>query len=146
MKKKPILIVLFIATIAIAFIVYQYTFRKVAPNVAHKKADAELTAADLLEAFENNEQSANTLYLGKILIVSGTVESVSQDSLPSIYIKDTTSLSGVICGFDQNTPDVSNIQKGAEIRIKGICTGYLMDVILNKCSIEPAVNSSKQTK
>lgn len=146
MKKKQILIVLLIVTIAIAFIIYLYTFRKVAPNVSHRKADAELTAVKLLEAFENNEQSANTLYLGKILIVSGTVESVSMDSLPSVYIKDPTSVSGVICGFDQNAPDVSNIQKGAEIRIKGICSGYLMDVILNKCSIEPTVNTNNQEK
>ena len=144
MKKKQILIVLLIAALGVVFIIYQYTFRKAAPNVAHKKADAELTAIDLLEAFERNEQSANTLYLGKILIVSGTVESVSLDSLPSVYIKDPTSVSGVICGFDQNASGIASVQKGAEIRIKGICTGYLMDVILNKCSIEPALNANKQ--
>jgi hypothetical protein len=138
MKKKWILVILLIVGIALAFVVIKYTFRKAAPNVADKKADVELTAMALVEAFENNEQAANALYLGKIVIINGTVESVSHDSLSSIYIKDPASVSGVICGFDQTTSDITTVHKGEEIHIKGVCTGYLMDVILNKCSIEPA--------
>jgi hypothetical protein len=100
------------------------------------KPDFIMDAKDLTEAFKINEAEANDLYLDKVISVSGIVESISQDSMEiTVYLKEKDAVSGVICSFDRDT-DVSVIMEGNRVQIKGKCTGYLLDVILNKCSID----------
>ncbi len=100
------------------------------------KPDFIMYARDLTEAFNTNEAEANDLYLDKVISVSGIVESISEDSMEiTVYLKEKDAVSGVICSFDRDT-DVSGIMEGTRVQIKGKCTGYLLDVILNKCSIE----------
>lgn len=100
------------------------------------KPDYVMDAKDLTEAFKINEAEANNLYLEKIISVSGIVESISEDSMEiTVYLKEKDAVSGVICSFDRDT-DVSGIMEGTRVQIKGRCSGYLLDVILNKCSIE----------
>jgi hypothetical protein len=138
MKPKIRLLALaFVIIVLAAGLVWNYTFKKAETNVSVKKADYEIKAADLLSAFDSNESTANTQYLNKILSVSGLVESVSEDSIGiSVYLKEPDAASGVICGFDLKSNDVSLIRKGSRVTIKGICTGYLLDVVMNKCSVE----------
>ncbi|HEX2393732.1 MAG TPA: hypothetical protein VHI78_00205 [Bacteroidales bacterium] len=113
-----------------------YTFRKSAVTVGSKKADVEIDAAGLLDAFEADEPKANEIYLGKIVSVTGKVESVSEDSIGiSVYLKEDEDIAGIICSFDKSANDVATIDKGNIVEIKGICTGYLMDVILNRCAL-----------
>jgi hypothetical protein len=138
MKPKiRLLVVAFVIIIAAAALVWNYTFKKAETSVSVKKADYEIKAADLLAAFDSNESTANAQYLNKILSVSGLVESVTEDSIGiSVYLKEPDAVSGVICGFDLKSNDVSLIRKGSRVTIKGICTGYLLDVVMNKCSVE----------
>ncbi len=120
------------------YAIWKYTFRESDKNVASEKPDYAITASGLLEAFEKDEVAANTLYLDKVLLVSGTVESVTPDtSGVSVYLKESDALSGVICSFDKKSIDTAIIKKGLQASVKGICTGYLMDVVMNKCSMEP---------
>jgi len=138
MSKKIWLIILFIVLALIAaFIVWRYTFRKSETTAASMKTDFYLDASTLLREFENNEDSANYRYLDKVIVVTGTVESVTSDSLSvSLYLKETDAISGVICSFDRDALDPVTIQAGTTVKVKGICTGYLMDVVINKCSLE----------
>jgi hypothetical protein len=106
-------------------------------NVSSEKLDYAITASGLLQAFETDENAANALYLDKILLVSGTIESVSSDSLGiSVYLKEGDAIAGVICSFEKESIDTALIRKDNQVKVKGICTGYLMDVVLNKCSLE----------
>lgn len=100
------------------------------------KPDFIMEATDLIKAFESNESLANDVYLNKIISLSGIVESISEDSLEiTVYLKEKDAKSGIICSFDRDA-NISDIVKGVRIQIKGKCTGYLMDVIMNKCSVE----------
>lgn len=100
------------------------------------KPDFIMEATDLIQAFEADESLANDVYLNKIISVSGIVESISEDSLEiTVYLKEKNAVSGIICSFDRDA-DISDVMKGVRIQIKGRCTGYLMNVILNKCSVE----------
>jgi hypothetical protein len=137
MNKKRNIVVLVLVLIAVAVVVWVYVFRKSEASVASEKADYEINAAELLTAFETNELTANTSYLGKILSVTGMVESITEDSVGiMVYLKESDAVSGVICSFDKQSLDLSKITQGKTSRIKGICTGYLMDVVMNKCSLE----------
>jgi len=140
-KYRYILAFVILALLA-AVLVWKYTFRKSDISVASQKADVEIAASKLLQAFETDENAANALYLDKIVLVSGIVESISEDSLGvSVYLKESDAVGGVICSFDKSAIDVSMAKKGLPLSIKGICTGYLMDVVLNKCSLESGVKN-----
>ena len=130
-----------LAVIIIGLIVgtftFLYVFRKADVSVASKKADVEIRATELLKKFTDNEASANAEFLDKVIAVSGLIDKVTEDSTSvSVCLKNPEDASGIICGFDKTAIDKSNLKPGGTIRIKGICTGYLMDVVLNKCSIE----------
>lgn len=134
-RFRNIFLILLVLVIA-AVLVWMYTFKKADTDVSSKKADYALSSSELLAAFEKNETEANQKYLNKIVIVTGTVESVSQDSVGiSVYLKEPDAMAGIICGFNSEG-NVTGIRKGTSINVKGICTGYLMDVVLNKCSVE----------
>lgn len=123
--------------IVIAALAWKYTFRKTETNVSSRKAEYNLDASVLVNAFETDENAANELYLNRIISVTGTVESVSEDSIGiSVYLKEPDALSGIICGFELDADDITGIDKGEQATIKGLCTGYLMDVVFNKCSVE----------
>lgn len=137
MVKKRILIPVFIIIAAAAvFLGVRYTLRESESSVASEPAVASIGASELLILYETNEDSANQLYLGKVIAVTGIVDSYSEDSLSvSVYLKNPEDFSGVTCVFDKSLIDASFIQAGSETSIKGICSGYLFDVILNKCAL-----------
>jgi len=127
---------LFIIGLIAGTFVYLYTFRKADLSIASKKADIELKAADLLKNFTEKEDSANAVYLDKVIAVTGLIEKVTEDSASiTVYLKNPQDMAGVMCGFNKSTVDKSTFKPGNSICIKGICTGYLMDVVLNKCAV-----------
>lgn len=139
MKRNTIriLIPLIILGLVAAGIVWKYTFRQTENSVASKKADIELDADKLIAFFETNEDSANVAFLNKIIVVTGNVDNIKQDnSVVTVYLKNQGSTTGIICSFDKSIIDIGVIKPGEPLKIKGICTGYLLDVVLNKCSIE----------
>jgi len=140
-KYRYILSFLVLALLAV-LLAWKYTFRPSDTSVVAKKADVEIDASKLLQAFETDENAANSLYLDKIVIVSGTVESVSVDTLGiSVYLKSGDAMAGILCGFDKENAEASSVRKGMKVKIKGICSGYLMDVIMNKCTLEADIKN-----
>lgn len=134
-KIRYILIFLVLALLA-AVAVWKYTFKESESNVASHKTDVTIDAPKLLQAFETNEDSANLKYREKVILVSGTVGSITKDSLGySVYLKEKDAISGIVCSFDNSSFDSARIKPGAQINVKGICMGYLMDVQMNKCNI-----------
>ena len=139
-KKSAYILVFILIAIGIAFAVWKYTFRKSETSVIAKKAEIETTAAAILLEYETDEASANFKYLDKIVEVTGTVESIKEDSLSvTVYLKESDSVAGVICSFDRSSVDLSGLSSGSGARIKGICAGYLIDVVLNKCVLLPVM-------
>jgi hypothetical protein len=134
-KIRYILIFLVLALIA-AVAVWKYTFKDSEANVASHKTEVTIDAPKLLQAFETNEDSAKKEYNDKVILVSGIVGSITRDSLGySVYLKEKDAISGIVCSFDKSSFDSVRVKPGAQINVKGICIGYLMDVQMNKCSI-----------
>ena len=135
MIKKLIWSFLFAAIIIASLYLYREYNRKPA-NLVNTKPAFIVTASNLVNEFEIDEAAANIKYLGKIVQVNGTAASVaySKDTLVNIMLGD--GLHRVGCQFDKrHTAGLEKLQEMHTISIKGICTGYLMDVELNRCVI-----------
>lgn len=141
MSKKLIWIV---AVLAIGGIVasgaWWYTFHKPALNVFDEKAAYSLTAADLINQFTNNESLADSMYVGKVISVNGTIAGINSiDSRVEVSLEDE--MMGVICLIDssyaiQQINEIKALKTGDKVKMKGKCNGYLMDVRLDNCVIE----------
>lgn len=107
-----------------------YLYNKPVASLEKKKADLQLTATKLISDYETNELAADSLYLGKILLISGQITEISQsDSTSRIHLQSENPIAFVICEMEKTT-DITEIKSGDEIKVKGLCSGYLSDVIL----------------
>jgi len=134
MKKKTIrvagLLCIFCIS-AVAVIIYRM-YNKPHRSAANETA-VELTAMRLAADYEKDEAGANKKYLGNAVQVSGTVSEVTfnQQNKPVIFLMGAD-MSGVQCTLQDNARD---IKKGDSVTIKGFCTGYLTDVIMDRCVV-----------
>jgi hypothetical protein len=135
--KKYILPAIILVALAVFLFVKFYIFKVSDTSVSSRKADIELTAIDLLKSFEADEKAANTQYLNKVVQVKGLVDNVTESKADfAVYLKEKDNTSGVMCSFDKSEFQKNPIKAGDQVSIKGICNGYLMDVVLNKCAVE----------
>jgi|SRR6476469_9677741 len=129
--KKTILIIILAAILIGGFIAYRI-YNKPHRDVTTEKA-VEIKADDIYKEYVANEAAANSKYLNKAIEVSGEISDiqVNQDSAKVVYLKTSDPFYGVNCTFKQ---DPGNLQKGQQIKFKGICTGYIKggDVVLNE--------------
>ena len=132
--KIALFFVSFIALSAIMAALYMYNLKHT--DMANAKPDFAITASDLLKAFEENETSASKKYINKILEVSGTIASVNSagNNILNISLVTGSDLSSVICTFTA-VADPSMFRKDDEITLRGECSGFLMDVLLNNCAL-----------
>ncbi|HEX5652061.1 MAG TPA: hypothetical protein VFX58_03240 [Chitinophagaceae bacterium] len=129
----------FILCVAVIAGIYGYReYTRELPDTKELMADYNLKAADLVRRFETNEDSANSQYNDRVITVHGIISAVQvTDSSGTVFLNEGSSLASVMCQFDQeNLPGILELQKGAEITIKGVCSGYLFDVILLRCVLE----------
>jgi len=111
-------------------------FNKKHPDTAKVKPDYILTATVLQKDFENNETAASSKYINKILEVTGTIVLVTpgDSTNTNISLKTGNDISNVICTFHK-LADPSKLIPGDNITLRGECSGFLMDVLLNNCSV-----------
>lgn len=135
-KKKGLkitLLLFLIITVTGGFVGYKM-WTKPHRNVESAKA-VTVTATQIAIAYESNEATANNLYLDKVLEVSGEVASIAtnQKGEPVITLKGSD-MSGVICTLAGTAP--ATLNAGAPLLVKGICTGFLTDVVLVRCIVK----------
>jgi hypothetical protein len=129
--------IIFVIGIVVAVAVGLFVFRKADDSVAGQKSDYKLKCSEIVNEFETNEEQANTKYLDKIVEIEGTIAELSSDtSGVNIILRDENAVSGVTCSFGISQKiDIKELKLGSKLTVKGICTGYLMDVTLNKGAI-----------
>lgn len=130
--KKALIIVAIIAIVGAAYGLYVYF--KPTRDVREEKA-IPITATAIFDSFTVNENRANELYLNKAILVTGEVVEFkqNQEGMAVVYLKTNDPVFGVNCTFKE---DPGVIAKGATITFKGICTGFLSDVIINQGVME----------
>lgn len=113
-----------------------YLYNKQDKNLQKVEPDFVITSVDLQKAFEDDEAVALTMYVNKIIEVTGTVESIKagEGDITSVVLKTGSRLSSVICTLSSHS-DPEELVSGNEVTIRGECSGFLMDVLLNNCTI-----------
>ena len=138
MKKRKHIISGLLLLIAAASGFGYYWYNKKPADTRTQTAFMELTAEKLLSEFRQDEAAATTRYADRLLIVSGKLRMVETDTAgqATAYLDAGDPLSSVICSFYiDESGKVQKIAPGTIVRVKGICTGMLTDVILNRCSM-----------
>ena len=78
---------------------------------------------------------ADSLYLDKIVQIEGIILKINEvENGGSISLDTGNPMSSIICEFE-NKSDVSNVKVGDQVKVKGFCTGKLMDIVLSRCSL-----------
>ena len=131
LKKKILFVVLIVVAVAAAVAYKEYN-RKPA-DLATLKPELEVPADDLIAAYATDEAKANQQYLGKVVEVTGLV---SGGTTANNILLGTSPNAKVSCLLDSaHTLQNKAIKPGDKLRLRGVCTGFLLDVELNRCVI-----------
>jgi hypothetical protein len=105
-----------------------YLYNKPPRNVADETG-IPVSATELYSKFTSNESKANQAYL---LQVSGQVLEVKNSgSAGKVVVLNTGDpMFGVACTLNNVEMPARQVKPGEKITVKGICTGYLSDVVL----------------
>lgn len=144
MKTKKY--IFFIAALLLIMFVIKYAYIPAksvqTENLRNKVPELVLNSNDLINAYLIDEEKSNNIYAGKIIEVTGYVEETTLlNNRNTIILASKNKSFGIICDINPNfTTEFNQVQKNQKIRVKGICKGFLKDVILLNCSIELTPN------
>ena len=131
---KKIIIPLVVLGLFAAGVGY-YMYNKPVESLDKKKADITVSAEQILADYEANEEAANDKYLGKVVEVSGKVAQVTtEEGKNKVHLETGNPISVVISELEEGN-NAEGLQAGDQATVKGMCSGYLSDVILVRSTV-----------
>ena len=132
-KKAKVIITFLVIAAIIGGVVAYFMWNKPHRDVVDEKG-IEVTAAQLVKEYQENETQANTKFLDKAIQVSGTISEIknNQDGNSTIMLASDDAFTGVFCTLKDKTNDLTS---GSAVTIKGICSGMLTDVRLREAVV-----------
>ncbi|MBI1783250.1 MAG: hypothetical protein HYR66_18085 [Sphingobacteriales bacterium] len=102
-------------------------------NYSDQKA-ITVNAVSLLDDYNKSEADANKKYLDKVVAVKGEVKDVTtnQEGQMVVTLKTSDPMNSINCTMDQKD---AAITQGTNVTLKGLCTGYMMDVYITRCTV-----------
>lgn len=111
-------------------------------NKPHRSAAGEdvllsIDADSLYQQYQRDEHGADQKYLGKVIEVEGKIADIQHNGQSEIWILAAQDGGGGInCQLFPGDKDSSwSARPGDRVKIKGRCTGFLMDVNLADCVV-----------
>lgn len=135
-KKKNIVFVVFSAICIALFLYINSKFQETSyVDIEHISTELTITSQKLVANFLKNEELADAAYAGKIVEISGRVKEVTfLNNRNTVILYGENTSSGIICDFGTNqSEEIKNLQKNQQILVKGICKGFLKDVVMLNC-------------
>ena len=135
-NKFKMIIGLFLVAVS-GLLVALYYYNKPHIDVKESEAVYVLTAQNLINEYRDNEKYTNRKYSETVIQVKGNVFEISTLKGNSVItLKGEGHESSIICHMlPEDNYRTLQFKKGDEINIKGICTGFLMDVIMVRCTL-----------
>jgi tRNA_anti-like len=136
-KYKFFVLAIFLVVVMAGIYGYREYNRGLA-DTHNLKPAFKIEASDFVGKFESNEPQANALYADKAVSVHGVISSIqTTDTSATVFLNDGSSVTSVMCQFGKgNNEQIKNLRKGEVITIKGICSGYLLDVVMVRCVVD----------
>jgi hypothetical protein len=139
MKKFLKIIVLVVSIIAV-LLAGAYLYIRFMPDKSITKhaADYTLSASNLAEEYESNLTGSDRKFIDRLIVVKGVISEITTDQNNSVVfiLRDNSSSTGVLCTLNEKvTKEAKRYKVGDTVTIKGICSGMLFEVVLNKCMI-----------
>ncbi|MDZ4708759.1 MAG: hypothetical protein SH818_10210 [Saprospiraceae bacterium] len=106
-------------------------------DISAAESFISLSAVDLVQAFKEDETSANTRFLNKVITVSGKIAAVNKEHNQTIlHLETEDPMALVICNLDPfSTHEKTDFVSGETVQVKGVCSGMLTDVVIDRCVI-----------
>jgi len=129
----------FIFGLVLAFviwlIIFLYNYNKPHADVQSSKPVYNLSAEELIGEYQKNEQATTEKYAEKIITIVGKVSQISTSDGKSVITINSENLdSSIICNMQaKESMKVLQLKSEQVVKIKGICSGYLLDVMMLKC-------------
>ena len=96
------------------------------------------TSSDsLISFFLHNEKEANTRFTNKAIVVTGKIKEINYlNNRYTIIVYTPYKDHYILCDVDPDQNELlRNLEKGEIISIKGVCKGFLKDIILLHCTL-----------
>jgi hypothetical protein len=121
--------ILFIVAVLIAVIIGVRLYNKPAKTVDAEEG-IKVSAVELANYYEKNENVKPNKYTDKAVQIRGVITDLRTNQQNKTVITFSgTDMSGVQCSLMSAEP---SLKKGDSITVKGFCTGYLTDVIVDR--------------
>ena len=133
--KKFKILVGFLLLFGIGIFYLLNLYNKPLLNIKKSNADISISAQQLLDDYQKDETSSNKKYINNVIQVSGEISDIKVDNGNSVIIlKDVNGQSSVMCHMSpEDNLNTLKLKKNDKIVVKGMCTGYLLDVIIVRC-------------
>lgn len=136
---KKIILWLFVIGLVSAIAVYMYLFHFGAKHKDPLKAKdiVSVSAVDLYDLYNDYEDSANKLYLGKVIKVDGTIDHIDfKNNRYTVNYVSNGLMGTVMCEMDSmENARVKELKDGDKAIIAGFCNGINLDVYLDRCKL-----------
>lgn len=130
---KIVVIGLVLIIIGLFFIINLYN--KPFMDVKNSNPKLKVTAQEILKDFEVDENLANEKYVDNLILIKGVIADITyENGISIITLKGENDSPNIICHMmPEANLDVLKLKKEEKIMVKGINTGYLLDVMMVRC-------------
>lgn len=136
------------SVILLTSIIFIIIYYKPHRSVKGEEPAFSLTVQQLVNAFSQDETRANSTYVGRVLEVEGRLkEMILNDSTLILLMGDSTQMTGVSCYLNRDQKDkYTSISRGQIVKVKGICNGMLLDIVMDKCILLSETTTGEEEK
>jgi hypothetical protein len=134
LKKRTILWAGILLLLLVAFAWAWHLYHKPHESAAGETAAVTIDADSLYHQYQLDEHSADVKYMGKVIEVTGKLVEIQHSGNAEIWIVSAQPGGGGInCQMFPGAKPELMPKPGETVRLKGRCTGFLMDVNLSDC-------------
>lgn len=137
-KTKQYILYAFLAIFLAIFFGVLTVWNAPKASVKSTPADFTLSATELFQEYSENQSVADKKFINQVMEVKGAIFEISQDQQGATVFLLTTGEkeAGVLCTMELGeSKKVKGKKVGDTITVKGHCTGMLMEVVLNRCTL-----------
>jgi hypothetical protein len=128
-----LLLIAFIAGLASIYIVFTESGNV---DVSNTEDVNHVEVEEVIAMFKNDERKANAIFIEKIIEVEGEIKEISflNDRHTIILNSKSFTQSFVMCDMSPLGNDkINKLTVGDTVVLRGVCKGYLLDVIMLNC-------------